>query len=63
MTYPRRNEKPLLPHPEPSVISVNTHFALCFSGVSIKSAMQIAIEARTDDVSENDPEAGGTTHY
>lgn len=44
---PRRNEKPLDPHPDPSVTVVNTHLADCFSGVKTKIATQMPIVART----------------
>jgi hypothetical protein len=46
-TYPSKNEKPLLPQPEPSVTVVNTHDALCLLGVRIRRAMQIHIDAMT----------------
>jgi hypothetical protein len=46
-THPRRKENPRLPHPEPSVTSVKTHFALCLFGVKIRSATQMLIDART----------------
>ena len=45
--YPSRKLNPLLPHPEPSVKWVNTHLALCFSGVSVSNEMQIATDAST----------------
>jgi hypothetical protein len=46
-TNPRRNEKPLLPQPEPSVTVVNTHCGLCLFGVRMRRAIQMAIDART----------------
>ena len=49
MTDPSKNEKPLLPHPDPSVTSVNTHFALCLFGVKRYSVTQILIEASTSN--------------
>lgn len=46
-TYPRRNEKPLLPQPEPSMTVVNTHCGLCLFGVRMRRAMQMQIDAMT----------------
>ena len=46
--HPSKKEKPLLPHPEPSVTWVKTHFALGLFGVKTKRVMQIAMDARTD---------------
>ena len=50
--YPSRKENPLLPQPDPSVTCVNTHSALCFSGVRTRSAMIMPTEAKTIIVSE-----------
>jgi len=47
ISYPSKNEKPLLPHPDPSVTFVKTHLALCFSGVKTSSATHMPIDART----------------
>jgi hypothetical protein len=52
---PRRNEKPLLPQPEPSMTVVNTHVGLCLFGVRMRSAMQIAIDAMTAWLLESFP--------
>lgn len=46
-THPSRKEKMRLPQPDPSVTSVNTHLALCFSGVKMSRAMQMLTDART----------------
>lgn len=40
-----RKENPV-PHPEPLVKCVKTHFALGLSGVRTRSAMQMAVDAR-----------------
>lgn len=45
--YPRRNENPLLPHPDPSMTVVKTHVGLCLFGVRMRRAIQIQIEAMT----------------
>jgi hypothetical protein len=41
-----RNENPV-PHPEPFVKFVKTHFALCLFGVRTRREIQIAIDAKT----------------
>jgi hypothetical protein len=46
-TNPSKNEKPLLPQPEPSMTVVNTHFGLCLFGVRMRRAMQMQIDAMT----------------
>lgn len=45
--YPSKKENPLLPHPEPSVMLVNTQAGSCFSGVRYSSAIQIPMDPRT----------------
>lgn len=46
-THPSKNEKPLLPHPEPSMTVVKTHCGLCLFGVRISRAMHMQIDAMT----------------
>jgi hypothetical protein len=47
LTHPRKNEKALLPHPDPSVMVVNTNDAGFLLGVKSNRAMQMPIDART----------------
>lgn len=44
---PRKKEKILEPHPEPSVKWVNTQLAGCLSGVAYMRTKQMAIVAET----------------
>ena len=47
LTYPSKNENPLLPQPEPSITVVNTHCGLCLFGVRMRRAMHMQIDAMT----------------